>query len=661
MTCRPARRLLATTLSAALVLLSPGLEAPRLFAQSLGRASSVEGARALPALPMAASGSALTGMTAPALMAPTMSAPSAFLATPVAAPKAATSAATLSATAKTLAPQLEAVGKAETGADVSREAGQTIIDVLTGAKSAGTGEAAGVSAAEGSGAPALSAWRAASVADGGPKTAAPAAAAAAAPKPVDSAASYGLRRFILKSVAAVTGAVYSLPGAGPAITAKLIAQAADKRVVLSDYDDTLAAYNQVLPQDMVEAVAAVKAAGKDFVVISDRGDEKRAHQLTVFESLASLPVETRAGMYVAANSGGRVYRYDEKGEPVRVFEVPALDEASKAKVARAAESAKARLKEVGAEQHFPSEGNNNPSESWGTYGYAMMLKVGSSEAAVRGAAQILEEELAKSGLAVEVNPRFAKDPANPPYINFSIVTKEASAVYIAKALKAEARDVLVIGDSMYAPHEARKASWLAALAERASGRGLPKTGNATDRNMEKALPGALTLGVGTTGDPRASNLWVLDGKGPAVTFRVLMSVASKPRGAAKTRTISQDAAAAAGAAVLLAAAAAGYYALFSAFADIMSQGEQLLRENSRDMMGGFMLLGLGAPSKEARRRLLSAIKPFLAWLALASLTVAVYALFYYAATHGAAAPSGVEVPEGWQGPIPNDLDIGRIF
>ena len=571
MTCRLASRLLASTLSAALVLLSPGLEAHGLFAQTIRRAAPVEGVRVVTGLPTAP-----TNLPAPVLTGPMIAAPSAFTAAPVAAPQAATPTAALTATAKTLAPQLEAAAKAETGDDSSRGAGQTIIDVLTGAKSAGSGEAADVAGIEGSGAPALTARLAASAANEGAKPSVPAAAAPAAPKTVDSAASYGLRRFLLKSVAALTGAVYSLPSAGPALTRKLIAQAADRRVVLSDYDDTLASYNQVLPQDMAKAVQAIKAAGKDFVVISDRGDEKRAHQLTVFESLASLPADTRAGMYIAVNSGGRVYRYDEKGEPSRVFEAPALGEDVKVKVAEAAEATKARLKEVGAEQHFPSEGNNNPSESWSAYGYALMLKVGSSEASVRGAAAIFHEELLKRGRDVEVTPRFAKDPANPPYIILSIVTKEASAGFIAKALKAEVQDVLIIGDSMYAPHEAKAALWLMRPAARLSGRDLPKIGKATARNMEKAIPGALTLGVGTTGDPRASNLWVLDGKGPALTRRVLMSVASKPRGAAKASRVSEKTIAVVGGAALLAAAAAGYYALFSAFGDIMSQGTQML-------------------------------------------------------------------------------------
>lgn len=596
---RMARRLkaaLASFLAASLVLLSPGLEAPRLFAQVIGRAAPIEGIRAVPG--MTGGAVAAAPAFAPALTAGAFAAPS-LSAAPAAAPMAAAPAltpaaraASLPEMAKNLAPHLEAAAKPATSASGAAAAGRGIEDVITGGKSAGAGEISDVAGSESAAAPSLGLAAAASAPTEAPKSGVPAAASPAEGKTVASETSYRVHRFLLKTVAALTGAVNSLPAAGPALTHKLIQQAADKTVVLSDYDDTLAGYNQVLPEDMVQAIAAVKAAGKDFVVISDRGDEKRAHQLTVFESLASLPVPVRAGMYLAANSGGRVYRYDEKGEPVRVFEAPALDEASKAKVAEAAEATKARLKEIGAEQHVPSEGNNNPSESWGTYGYALMLKVGSSNEAVKGAAAILQEELGKRGMDVEVNPRFAKDPANPPYINFSIVTKAGSAAYIAKALKAEPKDVLVIGDSMYAPHDAAKAGWLARWGEKLSGRAMPRTGNRTDANMEKGVPGALTLSVGTTGDPRSSNLWVLAGKGPSVTREVLMSVASKTRAQSRPKAgVSENAVAVGVAVAIVAAAAAGYYAMFHAFADIVRMGEQSISQHGRDLMDGALMFG----------------------------------------------------------------------
>jgi hypothetical protein len=358
-------------------------------------------------------------------------------------------------------------------------------------------------------------------------------------------------------VAALTGAVDSLPPAGPALTDSLIAQAADRRAVLSDYDDTLAAYNERLPADMVEAVKAIHAAGKTFDVISDRGDEKRGSTLTVFESLDTLPVETRVGMYVAANSGGRVYRYDETGTPVKVYEAPAMSEPVKAEIAAAAEATKARLSEAGTVLH---DGVGKiPTESWGAYSYALMLKPGSSEASVRAAAAILQAELDKRGVDVEVNPRFAKDPANPPYVTLSLITKEGAARYIAQARQAGPEDVVILGDSMYVPHAPKKDSWLARLGERASGQARPALGNRTDANMERGVPGALTLSVGTTGDPRAKNLFVLGGKGPSVTWRVLNAVASRPAGARRRESPWAAAGHGLSALALVGTVAAAYY------------------------------------------------------------------------------------------------------
>jgi hydroxymethylpyrimidine pyrophosphatase-like HAD family hydrolase len=593
---RMARRLraaLSLAVAAAIVVLSPGLEAPRLFAQVVGRAVPVQGVSVVAGASAVSSPSSLPAFAPAALTAaPALSAPSAFASAPAAAAPSAAAAASLPEFAAALAPHLDALAKPGVTASGAASAGRGIEDALTGQRSAGSGEITSVAAAEGSAGSAAAPLAAASAPAEAPKPGVPAAAVPVAPKTVRSESSYRVHRFLLRTVAALTGAVFSQPVAGPALTAKLIKQAAERRAVFSDYDDTLAAYNQVLPADMVSAVQAVKDSGKDFVVISDRGDEPRAHQLTVFESLASLPVETRAGMYVAANSGGRVYRYDEAGTPVRVFEAPALDEASKAKVAEAAEAAKARLKEIGAEQHFPSAANNNPSESWGTYGYALMLKVGSSNEQVRGAADILQAELAKRGLDVEVNPRFAKDPANPPYINFSIVTKETSSAYIAKALKLQAKDIVVIGDSMYAPHEAKQASWLTRLGAKVAGRALPQTGNRTDANMEKAIPGALTLSVGATGDPRPTNLWVLGGKGPSVTREVLMSLASKTRAALDAKKVSsENTAHFVGAAAIIGATAAAYYFLGHALADWVQQAEQQLHQNSREFIQDGALFG----------------------------------------------------------------------
>ncbi len=603
---RRLNRLVSIVLSAALFILSFGLDAQTAAAQTLS-------ARVVPAspAPQVGLGSSLsapsfaTPATALSLSAAPLLAPSLVVATPApvisAAPLALTPAAPAAAVAQALkaaAPALKALSKPETGGAAAAGAGRDLENILTGARSAAsTGEVPEVAGVESARSSALSPAAAT------PETPKPDAVPAAAPaafKTISSASSYSFHRLVLKAVASFTGAVYTMPQASPALSAKIIATAADKSLVLSDFDDTLAGYNEVLPAEKVAAVAAIRKAGKHFAVISDRGDTKRpgATQLTVFESLESIPVAERAGMFVAANSGGKVYRYDENGVPQKVHEAAGLTPDQLEQIKAAAAVTKARLSEVGAVAHTGDE--KTPGESFNTYGYALMLKPGSTQDAVKGAARILNEELAKRGFEVEVQPRFAKDPANPPYTTFSIITKAEAAGYIAKALEIEAKDSLVIGDAMFIPRDAKKASWLTRLGEKLSGRPQVKTGNETDRNMTKLLPGVLALGVGGAMDPRVENGWALDGHGPATTQKVLEAVASKAR-----RVSGSDDEDGVGNAIqiglilaIIAGAGAGYYFLASAIAEIIALGEQAIRESLHNGPFGhgqdLFMLGTGA-------------------------------------------------------------------
>ncbi|MDX6767926.1 MAG: hypothetical protein SF051_00215 [Elusimicrobiota bacterium] len=683
------RRLTAVTLAFALTILSPGLDAGRAFAAVVApRAVAPVTARIGGAGPVRLPSQGLTGITLPSpavsprptfLPAPGVVAPGeaprpVFTAQPAAAdaPRA-----SVPQMAETLAPALEAASHGRAGASADRGNGAYIEDVITGRKIA-VGAHAEVVIPGGSAFTPYGLEAAADAPQSGAVKAAPEAPKPAAVKTVSSRLGYALHRRMLSMVAALTGAVHSMPAAGAALTDRAIAAAADRRVVISDFDDTLAAYNQVLPQEMIDAIAAVKAAGKEFVVISDRGDEKRGHQLTVFESLESLPVSLREGMYVAANAGGRVYRYDAQGVPQRVYEAPALEAEKKNLVADAAEATKRRMKELGAEQHQPSETNNNPSESWNTYGYAMMLKVGSSEAQVRGAAAILQEELAARGIVAEVNPRFAKDPANPPYINFSIITKEPATAYIAKALKATADEVVIVGDSMYAPKEAAKAgSFLDKLGARLAGRSMPKTGNATDRNMEKALPGALVFAVGHNADPRMSNAVVTAVKGPETTRRMLLSVASKRVGAAKDDRGLETALGAVALVGFLAFLGATGYFIFAAIGELIVEAERQLR-NMQGLDEFFMLgaAGLAAGSLKVRKNgekgepakkvdedkpLTRGEKIMVAVFLPVALAGALYLWYMLYAGFTNLPPTPVEIPPGWQGPVPSFRGIEDMF
>jgi hydroxymethylpyrimidine pyrophosphatase-like HAD family hydrolase len=580
---RRLNRLVSIVLSAAVVVLSSGLDAQRAAAQTFsGRAAPVS---ATPQLGMVLGAVLAPSVNLPvlSLSAPGLSAPSALAASPILAapsvsvtPKPVTPAAAIAGKILAAAPALKALAKHELGGSAASIAGRDLEDVLTGARSAKT--SASDSAVSGV-ASALSLALSAPSAPEAPKASEVPAAAPAPFKSISSASSYRAHRVVLRAVAALTGAVFTLPQAGPALSAKIIASAAEKSLVLSDFDDTLAGYNELLPADKVSAIRAIRAAGKRFAVISDRGDTKRPGQaqLTVFESLESIPAADRAGMYVAANSGGKIYLYDAQGVPQKVHEATILSEDQIAKIKEAAAAAKARLSEVGAVQHAGDE--KVPGESFNSYGYALMLKPGSSQDSVKGAARILNEELAKRGFEVEVQPRFAKSAENPPYATFSIITKAEAASYIAGVLKIEAKDALVIGDAMFIPRDAKTSGFLTRLGERLSGRPQAKTGNETDRNMTKNLPGVLALGVGTAMDPRTVNGWALAGHGPAVTQKVLEAVASKTRGARvadkKDRVETYTHLAILG--MILAAGAAGIYVFASVLGEMVRMGEDAMR------------------------------------------------------------------------------------
>jgi len=590
---RRLKRFVSTFLSAALVLCSVGFDAQQAAAQTItGRVS------AAPSLGIGLPNAPVPSMAlpVPSLSAPSLAAPASLSVVPLpVAPALAapTPAASLAAKVLAAAPVLQALAKPETGGSAASVAGRDLENILTGAPSSRREEMSDAVAAVPSAlAPSLSAPSAAPEA---PKSAVPAAPVVEAPKTVDSASSYSFHRLALKTIAAVTGAVFSLPQAGPALTAKIIASAADKQLVISDFDDTLASYNAILPEEKIAAVRAIRKAGKHFAVVSDRSDEKRAGstQLTVFESLASLPADVTEGMYVAANSGGKLYQY-QNGAPVKIWEAEPLAAAKLDAVKEASAATVARLSEAGVEQH-PGD-SLNPKESFNTYGYALMIKVGASAGQMKQVAAIMASELAKRGIEVEVTGRLPKDLKNPGYATFSIITKTPATAKIAERLGMTASDVLTIGDMQYVPRKAKKESWMTRLGLKLSGLPLGEVGNETDRNMAKGVPGALALGVGRKMDPRTPNGWNLAGHGPEVTQKVLESVASKAARVGPTDEGDKT-----GTAIqlgmiglIIGMGALGFYALASALGDIVRMGEEALRNWHQSPFGQDGLYFLGA-------------------------------------------------------------------
>ena len=341
-------------------------------------------------------------------------------------------------------------------------------------------------------------------------------AAPKTPSAVGSSFVYEAHRGLLNAVAKLGGGLHSLRPASDALGELKIAAAADGRAVFSDLDHTLAdtnaKFDNQLAPDMIAAIAAVRAAGKTVDVISDRPE-------SVFKTLSSLPVSLRAGMFVAVDSGGRVYRYGADGNEVLVHEAPVMTEPVKAVLAKAGAAAIARFSEAGAETLATEP------QSWRPYTYTIKLKVGSSWEQVRDAGAILREELKRAGSDLTVAAKMAKDASNPPYLVVSINTKASASAYIAEQRGLKGKDIVILGDGMYAP---APGGALKSAGEIVGGRELAEQGNGNDAEMLKGVPGARMFSVGGTGDPRRKGLVVLGKSGAAASLEVLLSVASKP-------------------------------------------------------------------------------------------------------------------------------------
>jgi len=253
-------------------------------------------------------------------------------------------------------------------------------------------------------------------------------------KALDSRALYEAHRLYLRLAASLGGTLSSLRPAGPNLTETTLAQAADARAVLSDLDQTLlrsnAAFDNQLSPEVVAAIEAVHAAGKSVDIVSDRPE-------SVFKSLESLPVETRAGMYVAVDMGGRVYRYDAKGQPVLIRKAREMSAAQKTLLVSAGRSMMGRGIAAVLD------------ESFRPYNYTIRFKVGTPLAQVQSAGRELERRLRALGVDLPVRAKMADHPSNPPYVSVSIITKAQAARFIARARGVKPHEILVLGDAMF--------------------------------------------------------------------------------------------------------------------------------------------------------------------------------------------------------------------
>lgn len=327
-------------------------------------------------------------------------------------------------------------------------------------------------------------------------------------------------------VLAAHGIVLSMPVAPDAVRERMLTQVAEKRYVFVDYDDTLDPFNSVVSAETAAALADVQSSGKQVVIVTERSAVRRGspRTRTILESMEGMASAARKGIIVASGDG-RIYQYDEAGEPRLIDQEPELSAEQKDKIRSVVAEVKGGLGELGT---GPADGD---SEIFNPFGYSMILRAGTAPVVLIEVAARLQAQLALRGLDFEVQPRLAKDPSNPPYVTFSKLNKSIIVSRIAQRWAVQPHEALVAGDSMYVPRWTRLEPVPAEVAEAAARLGVEllhppalRTGNEADRKMEQALPGALTVCVGALMDPRMEKGFLIPG-GPAITRLLLRAVA----------------------------------------------------------------------------------------------------------------------------------------
>ncbi|MBI5630905.1 MAG: hypothetical protein HY921_08480 [Elusimicrobia bacterium] len=339
---------------------------------------------------------------------------------------------------------------------------------------------------------------------------------------VQTRAGYRVVHLVLRTMANQWGLGFSLPLMGGSLAEGVMNEAAQRRVLFIDRDDTLTRNVEAMTEAQAAPLLEGLRNGKFPVVITDRPADAMENDPgnSAFEKLAPLLVPAAAGMLIGTNRGGRVYRLDADGRPQSAHEVPPFSTEEQVLIRSAVDAVVAELPKLGTGLN-PSKGVDLEPHSG-----SVLLRVGTPLEIVHKAAGILQEALEKRGIRHEVVYRMPANPAQPPYISFSKVDKASAVAWVAQEYGIRAEEAVGVGDGMMAPIN-RKGSWSPAAQEAAdlgrflSGRDVLLKGSAKDANMQKGLFGMMLLSVGLFGDPRLENIFVLPEFGPDMTARFL--------------------------------------------------------------------------------------------------------------------------------------------
>jgi hypothetical protein len=340
---------------------------------------------------------------------------------------------------------------------------------------------------------------------------------------------YEFLRKLLQWHAEKTGTPYSLPKVTESHFFELLDTAKRCNAVVMDYDDTIEPYLNQLSEESLELFKRLIDNQITVIIVSDRPyyQYPNGNDASIIKSFEPLELKYRRHLYFVADSGTVAFKISASGEVDVIDREPDLTVEDRIKIFECGAIVKTLLAEMGEELHDGSL--NIEIEDLDVRGYALMLKPGTDYVVVQRAAERFSLELEKRGFSYKVIGKLAKNPANPPYIGFQRSNKSIRLRHLLDTLEFETDQIVIIGDGMFASEKSDRPSKSgAAILDKAVRLLVKPIGNnghqGRDRDMERAIPGALTFCVGGTGDSSMINAYVTPEIGPEATRRILRAL-----------------------------------------------------------------------------------------------------------------------------------------
>lgn len=342
--------------------------------------------------------------------------------------------------------------------------------------------------------------------------------------PATTADDYEVKREALKALAE-QGVLVSLPPVSRAHAEQILQDLSGAKkpaAAAFDYDSTLEASGTPISKETAEKLEALAKSGVETLILTDRAPlSRRVGDVGMDTTLASLTPSQKSLISVATNRGAQIWISGMSRDAVR----------SKAWT----NEETVALNGAGMElerKYGKAEVDHEKRVVRGDYDYARFLPAGTPEATVDEAAAFMKSELERRGVKAAVTPRYAGGIETFPYVTVSKYDKSHGVLGLrrlrehlgrlrdverlprflqgaARALisvlpkgSVPASSVLLVGDHFFGP------------------RGI-------DADMAKGAPGALSIAVGGTADPRIDNVFVWDKKGHEASME-LAAAASAP-------------------------------------------------------------------------------------------------------------------------------------